>query len=331
LPSIELSFAVGPNERTRPLISGYVRAEGIDLVTTVVDPSEIFWRQLRFGDFDVSEMSLSSFLIATARGDDRWVAIPVYTTRRFFHTWILVRQGAGINEPADLRGKRVGVPEYQQTAAVWSRGILQQEFGVLPGEIEWFMERGPDKSHGRATGFAPPRGVRINQIQSNKNIGDMLLSDELDATLLYVRKDNLVDRSKADLDRSDRIRPLFTDVNAEKARYFLKTGIFPINHVVVMKRALYDRHPWIAINLYKAFLAAKRQAEADARVLFEAYLETGAVNATDRTLLASDLAPYGLREARPVVETLIRYGREQELLARDVALEELFAPSTLDL
>jgi 4,5-dihydroxyphthalate decarboxylase len=328
--ALKLSFAVGANERTRPLIGNYVRAEGIDLLTTVVDPSEIFWRQLRFGDFDVSEMSLSSYLIAVAKGDARWLAIPVYTTRRFFHTWVLVRKNADINRPADLRGKRVGVPEYQQTAAVWSRGILQHEFSVLPQEIEWFMERGPDKSHGYATGFVPPQDVKINQIPSHKNIGGMLLSGELDATLLYLKKDNLVDRSKADLGQSDQIRPLFSDVNAEKARYFSKTGIFPINHVVVIRRSVYQQHPWIAINLYKAFLAAKRQAESDARVLFESYLETGALNARDPELFASDLAPYGLKQSRPVLETLIRYAREQELLTRGVTVDELFAPSTLE-
>jgi 4,5-dihydroxyphthalate decarboxylase len=328
---VEVSFGVGPNERTRPLISGAVCADGIDLVTTVVDPSEIFWRQLRFADFDVSEMSLSSLLIAIARGDPRWVGIPVFTTRRFFHTWILVRAAAGITQPADLKGKRVGVPEYQQTAAVWSRGILQQEFSVHPTELEWFMERDSDRSHGRATGFSAPPGVRINQIPADNDIGRMMLSGELDATLLYVRKDNLVDRSKVDLSRSELVRPLFPDGVAEKERFFRKTGIYPINHLVVIKRELYERHPWIAINLYKAFLAAKHTAESDARGLLEGFIETGALKVVDSERLNGDIAPYGLQKTRPVIETLIRYAREQGLLARDVRVEEIFAPSTLEI
>ena len=147
-PKLELSLALSDNENTRPLLDGAVTAEGIRLIPTAVHPSEMFWRQLKFGEFDVSEMSMSSLLIATARGPTPWVALPVFTSREFFQTWTRVRADAGISKPADLRGKRVGVPEYQQTAAIWSRGILQHEFGVHAREIEWFMERNPDKSHG---------------------------------------------------------------------------------------------------------------------------------------------------------------------------------------
>ena len=132
---LELSVALSDNPNTRPLIDGHVEAEGIRLIPSAVHPSEMFWRQLRFGEFDVSEMSMSSLLISTARGPTPWVALPVFTTREFFHTRILVRADAGIAAPADLRGKRVGVPEYQQTAAIWGRGVLQHEFGVSAREI----------------------------------------------------------------------------------------------------------------------------------------------------------------------------------------------------
>ncbi|MFL6949581.1 MAG: PhnD/SsuA/transferrin family substrate-binding protein, partial [Xanthobacteraceae bacterium] len=153
---LELSIALSDNPNTRPLLDGAVHAEGISLIATALHPSEMFWRQLRFAEFDVSEMSMSSLLIATSRGPTPWVALPVFTTREFFHTRILVRADAAISAPADLRGKRVGVPEYQQTAAIWGRGVLQHEFGVHAKEIEWFMERPPDRSHGGATGFSPP-------------------------------------------------------------------------------------------------------------------------------------------------------------------------------
>ena len=152
-PHLELSIALSDNERTRPLLEGRVAPQGIKLVPTMVHPSEMFWRQLRFAEFDVSEMSMSSLIIAVSRGDTRWVAIPVFTMRKFFHTSIIVRTDSGIAVPADLRGKRIGVPEYQQTWAIWSRGILQHEFDVHARDIEWFMERNPDKSHGGATGF----------------------------------------------------------------------------------------------------------------------------------------------------------------------------------
>ena len=125
------------NPRTWPVLDGQVTADGIDLVPSVVHPSELFWRQLRFADFDVSEMSFSSLMMARANGDERWVGLPIFTTRRFFHTEILVRRDSGIEKPADLKGRRVGVPEYQQTAALWSRGILQHEFGVAPKDMEF--------------------------------------------------------------------------------------------------------------------------------------------------------------------------------------------------
>src|SRR6201993_2825838 len=180
---LERSIALSDNERTRPLIEGRVVPQGIKLVPTMVHPSEMFWRQLRFAEFDVSEMSMSSLLISVSRGDTRWVAIPVFTMRKFFHTSIIVRTDSGITAPADLRGKRIGVPEYQQTWAIWSRGILQHEFDVHARDIEWFMERNPDKSHGGATGFTAPPGVRVRQIPPSTNMGEMLLRPQLDGAL----------------------------------------------------------------------------------------------------------------------------------------------------
>ena len=233
---LALSIALSDNPNTRPLIDGEVVPEGITLTPTAVHPSEMFWRQLKFAEFDVSEMSMSSLVIATARGPTPWVALPVFTTREFFHTRILVRADAGIAAPADLRGKRVGVPEYQQTAAIWARGALENEFGVAPREMEFFMERG-DKSHGGATGFKPPPGVTVNQIPASTNIGEMLTRGELDATLLYLTNPNLVDRSRIDLSADKRIRTLFPDRPAEGRRYYAKTGLYPINHTVVVRRA----------------------------------------------------------------------------------------------
>src|SRR5215207_3750218 len=208
---LQLSLATAANPRSRPILDGLVQADGIDLVPTVLHPSEMFWRQLRFAEFDVSEMSFSSLMMAIAGGDDRWVGLPIFTTRKFSHTEIMARRDAKIDTPADLKGKRVGVPEYQQTAALWARGVLQHEFGVSPRDIEWWMERTEERSHGGATGFKPPEGVRLNRIPPEKSIGSMMLSGELDATLLYIQDNNLVDRSKENLAASTKVRLLFPD------------------------------------------------------------------------------------------------------------------------
>jgi 4,5-dihydroxyphthalate decarboxylase len=325
---LRLSIALSNNPNTRAILDGSVQAQGIELIPTAVHPSEMFWRQLRFGEFDVSEMSMSSLIISTARGPTPWVALPVFTTREFFHTRILVRAGAGIESPADLKGKRVGVPEYQQTAAIWGRGVLQHEFGVRPGEIEWFMERNPDKSHGGATGFVAPPGVSVNQIPPSSSIGEMLVRGELDATLLYLTDANLVDRSRADVGKVT--RPLF-DREAEGRRYFGKTGLYQINHGMVVRRSLFEQHPWIALNLYAAFVAARNELTRRADDKLKPYLACGLIGSEVRQALARDPMAYGMQAARPVLETIADYVFEQGLTGRRVRLEELFAPSTMDL
>jgi 4,5-dihydroxyphthalate decarboxylase len=329
-PKLELSLALSDNENTRPLLDGKVTAEGIRLIPTAVHPSEMFWRQLKFGEFDVSEMSMSSLLIATARGPTPWVALPVFTSREFFQTWARVRADAGISKPEDLRGKRVGVPEYQQTAAIWSRGILQHEFGVHAREIEWFMERNPDKSHGGSTGFTPPQGVRLQYIPPSTDIGEMLVRGELDATLLYFGRRNLVDRSRTDHTADARIRPLF-DNEKEGWRYFATTGLYPINHTVVVRRTLLEKHPWIALNLYSAFATARAQVLRAGHEMLRPYFVTGLIEPETKQELANDPMAYGIKASRKVLETIAQYVHEQGLTARVVKIEELFAPNTMDL
>ena len=328
-PHLELSIALSDNERTRPLLEGRVVPQGIKLVPTMVHPSEMFWRQLRFAEFDVSEMSMSSLIIAVSRGDTRWVAIPVFTMRKFFYTSIIVRNDSGIATPADLRGKRIGVPEYQQTWAIWSRGILQHEFGVHARDIEWFMERNPDKSHGGATGFSAPAGVRVNQIPPTTNMGEMLIRGELDGSLHYLVDNNLVDRSTVDV--SAVTRHLFPDPAAEGRRFYAKTGLFPINHTVVVRRSLLESHPWIALNLYSAFVAAKEEIARSGRSYLHWYFESGLLDGgVKRTLAEHDPLAYGFKASRAVLETVAEYVHEQGLSTRRVELKEIFAPSTLD-
>jgi 4,5-dihydroxyphthalate decarboxylase len=220
---LQLSIGMAANPRTWPIFDGRVKPDGIDLVASPVFASELFWRQLKFGDFDVSEMSMSSLMMAKSQGDDRWVGLPIFTTRKFFHAEILVRRDARIERPADLKGKRVGVPEYQQTAALWTRGALQHEWGVTARDMENWMERVPTHSHRGAVGFEPPPGVVIRQVPAEKSLGSMMIAGELDAVIHYIVNPNLIDRSTADLWNHPDIRPLFPDVVAEGARYYRMT------------------------------------------------------------------------------------------------------------
>jgi 4,5-dihydroxyphthalate decarboxylase len=327
---LRLSLGIASNPRSWPILDGTVQPDGIDLISSVVFPSELFWRQLKFADFDVSEMSFSSLMMARSRGDDRWVGLPVFTTRRFFHTGILARRDAGIDSPADLKGKRVGVPEYQQTAALWTRGVLQHEFGVAPRDMEFWMERTPDISHAGATGFTPPPGVTIHQIPAEKNIGSMMLSGELDATLLYLREANLVDRSTADLWNHPDIKPVFPDPVAEGIRYFRKTGIYPINHGMVIKREIVEKNPWVVLNLYKAFERANEVADEIRMDQLEYHIATGKVSRELVPELRVPLALHGIKSNRNVLETAAAYSQEQGLTPRLMKLDEIFAPSTME-
>jgi 4,5-dihydroxyphthalate decarboxylase len=276
-------------------------------------------------------MSLASLMIATAHARTDWVAVPVFTMRQFFHTTVLVRAGAGIDAPAELRGKRVGVAEFQQTRAVWARDALAHEFGVDAREVTWFMERTVERSHGGATGFVAPPGIRLSYVPAETDIGEMLLRGELDATLYYYDQRNLVDRAYTDLRGRPEIRPLFPDPGAEGRRYFAKTGIFPINHCVVVRRAVYERWPWVALNLYELFAAAKEVATRERIDLLQGHFEIGLLDRALGTAVAADPYPYGIRASRMVLETLAAALHEQGLTARTVGLDELFAPSTLDL
>ncbi len=327
---LQLSIGLTSNPRTWPILDGRVKPDGIDLSPSRVHPSELFWRQLRFGDFDVSEMSFSSLLMAKSKGDDRWIGLPVFTTRKFYHAAILTRRKAGIAAPADLKGKRVGVPEYQQTAALWARGVLQQEFGVEPRHMEFWMERGAARSHGGAVGFTPPPGVTIHTVPPEKNLGGMMLAGEVDALLHYIVDANLVDRSTADLWNHPDIGRLFPDPWAEGIRYYRKTGIFPINHGMVIKREIAEKHPWAVLNLITAFNRANDLADRERVQHAEYHVATGQLPRDAGEALSSPIVRHGIRANRVTLETAARYSHEQGLTPRVVKLEEVFAASAME-
>jgi 4,5-dihydroxyphthalate decarboxylase len=336
MPRLTLSFATALNERTRPLVDGTVVPEGIELVPTISHPAETFWRQLRFDEFDVCEMSLSSLFIAKSRGSDL-VAIPAFPSRRLFHTELDCRLDAGIDHPSKLAGKRIGVGEYQQTAALWLRAVLEHDFGVSQYDVHWFMERGKSLSHGGATGFEPPKGIRFDRIPPEKSLASMLLAGELDAAFVRPNRrtldSNIIERSqrlRAEGDWSQ-VVPAFGDGIAEGRRYFAAHGYIPINHAYVIKGELARRHPWVALNLFKAFLEAKKVAE---RYLFESiplslvfrweYL------AQVREVFGPDPFPYGLARNRGVLGEMIGFSHEQGLIPAPMPVDDLFAPDTID-
>lgn len=332
---LQLSFATRINERVRPLVDGTVRPDGIDLVPTISHPGETFWRQLRFGDFDVSEMSISSLLIAKSRGSDL-VAIPAFPSRRFFHTELDCRVDAGIRSPADLAGKRIGVPEYQQTAALWLRAVLWRDFGVAPHSVHWFMERGEELSHGGATGFEAPPGIQLDRIPAGRSLASMLLAGELDAALVRPNRSagasNVIERSQGEQRAGDwdALAPAFGDAISEGRRFFEAHGFIPINHTYVIRGELFRQHPWVALNLYKAFLEAKALAEKD---LVEAiplslvfrweYLEQA------RAFFGPDPFPYGMRANRATLGEMVRHSHDQGLIPGPLDVDDLFAPSTV--
>jgi 4,5-dihydroxyphthalate decarboxylase len=331
MANLQLSLAITSNPRTWPIIDGRAKVDGIDFTKTVLGPAEMFWRQLSFAEFDVSEISMSELMMIRSRGDDRFTGIPVFTTRRFYHAMMLVRKDAGIAGPADLKGKRVGVPEYVQTAALWTRGILESEFGITPKDMSFFMERMPARSHAGAIGFKAPPGVTINQIPPEKSIGSMMLSGELDACMAYFGANpGLIDRSVVDLGHHPDIRPLFQDPAAEGIRYLKKTGIYPINHGMALKRTVFERNPWVVLNILKAFNDANDIAEAERREHAAYHLETGIVPPDYRKALSTRIISYGLKANRATLEMAAQYSNQQGLTQRVMRMDEVFAANALE-
>jgi len=337
MPRVRLSFVSARNERVQPLMDGSIQPEGVELIPTYSDPSETFWRQLKFQEFEISEMSLSSYLIARSRGMD-FVAIPVFPSRRFMHAELSYHVDSGIRQASDVTGKRIGVGEYQQTASLWVRGTLEHDFGVSQYKVDWYMERTEELSHGGATGFTPPQGISFYRIPPDKSIASMLVNHEIDVasvTRAFARESNIIDRSthiRASGGDWSKVKPLFPDRMAEGARFVKKHGYVPANHAYAIRGDVDRQYPWLAFNLYKAFVSAKeiardRLADSLPSALFfgREYL------AKTRDILGEDPFPYGIKANRPMLETLIDYSHEQGLIPKKFKIEELFAPSTMDL
>jgi 4,5-dihydroxyphthalate decarboxylase len=318
---VNLSFAITPYDRVLPLISGELKPSGIDLeYESNPSPSQtspvprLFFEQIKYQRYDVSEMSFSSFLIERAKGWP-YLALPVFHNRNFRYSGMLVRDGSGIrhDEPGDLKGKRFSVPDYQMSMALWTRGILQHEFGILPSDLHWFQTRGERFSHTGASGTSLPSDVRLTF--ANAAESDLFARGEVDVSI--------------SLDpATPGVSTLFSDPRAEAIRFYNKTGIFPPHHITVVRESILQTHPWVALSLMDAFQAAKALARRRLRdqsllVFNQHYAQA------ERQLFGDDPWVYGIKANAAAIDMVQTISLEQGLTTRKARFDELFPESVL--
>lgn len=322
---IPLTIACWGYDRTKPLEDGRVRVEGCDVTFLDLEPEEMFHRALHFEEFDATELSFSNYLTLTARGECPYVALPVFPGRRFRHNGIYINKKSGIREAKDLKGRLVGSPEYQVTASVWIRGILEDEYGVKPSDVRWRAGGLWQPNRTEKVDFAPPKGVELERIGPDQTLSQMLEDGKIDA-LIGPRAPSGFYKKHPDIVR------LFPDYIAREKDYFKRTGIFPIMHLLAVHKRKLEQFPWLAASLFKAFEKAKDMAIH--RLLEEnepmaTYPWIDGVVAEAQELMGKDYWPYGLEENRKTIETFMRYHHDQGLAQRKLAIDEIFVPSTL--
>lgn len=327
MSKLNLSVAMGDYDRTRPIHDGRVQIDGVDPTCMLLSPEEMFFRAFRHRAFDVSELSLSSYSISVARGDPHYWAVPVFLSRAFRHTSIYVRKDRGIDGPADLKGRRIGIAEYQLSANVWFRGILEDEYGVRPSDIAWV--RGGMNTPGRPEKIKVdlPPDVEVTEAPENATLNAMLAGGEIDG-FVGPRAPQCFDDGHPQVDR------LFDDTVSEAERYYRKTSVFPIMHVLGVRRSLADAHPFLPGALLKAFTEAKTIAETalrdtSATKVTMPFVEDNLARA--RKLMGPDIWSYGFTASnRHVLDTFLRYHHAQGLSPRKVDADELFHPATTE-
>lgn len=326
MPKLPMTLACWDYDRTRAIADGTVQPDGIALNYLTLPVEETFFRMARFQEFDACEMSLSSYCVTLMRDDPPFVAIPVYPSRFFRHSCIFVSAASGITKPAQLVGKRVGVPEYQMTAPVWIRGILADEYGVAPSSVEYFTGGQEETGRVEKLKIHLPPSIRVHLIGPDQTLARMLADGELDAF-------HTARAPSTFYSEPDRVRRLFPDYVAVEREYFRRTRIFPIMHVIAVRRAVYEANPWVATSLFKAFVASQR-------ITYEGLMVTAALKTMlpwqmaaveeARREMGEDWWSYGFHANRHVLETFVRYHHEQGLSHRLLRPEELFAPETLE-
>ncbi len=326
MAKLQLSVAIGDYDRMRPLVDGAVQIDAVDPQFMLLEPEEIFFRAIRHSDFDICELSLSSYSVKTAAGTSAYIAVPVFPSRAFRHTAIYIRKDRGIRRPADLKGKRVGVPEYQLTANVWARLLLKQEYGVDPADIAWV--RGGYEQTGRIEKAALnlPANVRLEDAPADKTISGMLADGSLDALI--------GPRAPSCFAAGDpQIGYLFADPQKAAQEWYRKTRIFPIMHVLGIRRTLAEAHPWLPSAVVKAFeqskaVALARLNDTSATKVTLPFVEEQLAAA--RALMGTDFWSYGLAENRHVFQAFLEQHHAEGLSSRLLEPEELFHPASLE-
>ena len=322
---LDLSIATGDYDRVRAVKDGRVPIQGCSVRYLTPPLEELFIRALVASEFDVCEVSLSSYLIARSRGATPYRALPIFLSRVFRHSAFYVRTDRGIRKPEDLRGKTVGVPEYQMTAALWARGLLEDEYGVKPSDIDW-RNGGLEQAgrHEKLKLDLPPQ-IRLMPIGPTETLSAMLAEGKLDA-LVSPRTPSCFVRNAPNVAR------LFPDFRGAERAYFGKTGLFPIMHVVAVRESLLTAHPWLASSIFAAFKQAKEMAIRELEeigVMMVTMPWLAAELADVRALMGEDFWPYGIEKNRKALDAALRYSHSQGLSARKLALEEAFV-SDLD-
>lgn len=326
MQKLPLSIAIGNYDRVRPLMDGAVQIDGVDPVIMNLEPEEIFFRAFRNVEFDVCELSLSSFSVKTSKNENPYVGVPVFPSRMFRHPALYKRTDRGIDTPADLKGKRIGLPEYQLTACVWGRIILE-DYGVKPSDVTWV--RGGIEEPGRIEKISLnlPADVKLEDAPADRSLSQMLELGEIDA-MLTPRAPSCFMR------RDPNVGWLFPDPAAAGREYYQRTKIFPIMHVLGVRRELVEQHSWLPVALLKAFTEAKDIAlewlfDTAAQKVSLPFLEETARAMTD--MMGHDLWPYGFEENRHVLDTFLHHHHAQGLSARRLQPEDLFHPATLEM
>jgi 4,5-dihydroxyphthalate decarboxylase len=323
---LRLSLGCWNYDRTRGLLEGRIQPDGIDLTYLNMPVEETFFRMLRHREFDVAEMSLSSYTVSLFKEQKHFIAIPVFPSRFFRHSCIYVNAAAGIREPKDLIGKKVGNPEYQMTAPVWIRGILQDEYGVPVDSVTYHTGGEEEPGRPEKLKLDLPANIRVKPIGEGDTLASMLRDGSIDA--LYTARMPSTYHAGG-----GKVKRLFENYMEVEQAYYRKTKIFPIMHTVAIRRSLYEKHPWVAMSLCKAFVQAQRETYEDLYVTaaLKAMLPWLTKHVEDaRALMGDDFWPYGFAPNRETLATFLRYHHEQGLSKRLLAPEELFAPETME-
>lgn len=323
---LNLSVAVGNYDRMRPLVDGEVQIDGVDPTFMLQDPEEIFFRAFRHADYDICELSLSSYSVKTAAATSPYIGVPIFPSRAFRHTSIYVRNDRSIESPADLKGKRIGVPEYQLTANVWARLFLEEDHGLKPSDVTWV--RGGYEEAGRLEKISLklPGDVRLENAPENQTISGMLASGEIDA-LIGPRAPSCFTNGHPN------VKYLFDDPQKAAADWYTRTKLFPIMHLLGVRRTLAEQHPWLPGAVAKAFekskaLALARLSDTSATKVTLPFVEEQLRNA--RRLMGHDFWSYGFAPNRHVLSRFLERHHEEGLSSRLLQPEELFHPATLE-